>query len=185
MYRGNYLLLFRRSIVLPMALFICVAISGCGPVETDIRGETMGTTYSIKIMKGRFVRTGDLPDQVKSRLQEINASMSTYIEDSEISTFNDSTGKVAFTPSADFLEVMRVAMGIYKQSEGAWDGSLDHLITLWGFGRDGQREQPPTQEEIEASLSLVDFSKISISSDGKLLKNDPRLTIDLASIAKG
>lgn len=185
MYRRNYLLLFRRLIIIPIALLMCVVISGCGTVETDIRGETMGTTYSIKIMKSRFARTSGLSELVKARLQEINASMSTFIKDSEISTFNDSTGKVPFTPSADFLEVMRVATGIYKKSEGAWDGSLDHLITLWGFGRDGEREQPPSQEEIEASLSLVGFSKVSISSDGKLLKNDPQLTIDLASIAKG
>jgi len=185
MYRGNFLLFFRQSIAISIALFICVAISGCGPVEKDIRGLTMGTTYSIKIMKGRFVRTGHLPDLVDARLQEINASMSTYIEDSEISTFNDSTHKVPFTPSADFLKVMQVAMDIHKQSGGAWDGSLDPLVTLWGFGREGQKEQPPAQEEIEANLARVNFGKISITSDGKLIKNDPRLTIDLASIAKG
>lgn len=185
MYRGNIFLFFRRSILISIALFICVAISGCGPLETDIRGETMGTTYGIKIMTGRFVKTGHLPDLVDARLQEINASMSTFIEDSEISKFNDSIGKVPFTPTADFLEVMQVAMDIHKRSGGAWDGSLDPLVTLWGFGREEPKEQPPEQEEIEASLSLVDFSRVSISSDGKFLKNDPRLTIDLASIAKG
>ena len=185
MYRRKSLLFFRRLIATPIVLFICLAISGCGPLETDIRGETMGTTYSIKIMTGRFVKTAHLPDLVDARLQEINASMSTYIEDSEISKFNDSDEKVPFTPTADFLEVMQVAMDIHKRSGGAWDGSLDPLVTLWGFGRDGQKEEPPSQKEIEASLSQVDFSKISISSDGKFLKNDPRLTIDLASIAKG
>ena len=185
MYPGIIFLFFRRSIAISIALFICVAISGCGPLETAIRGETMGTTYSIKIMTGRFVKTGHLPGLVDARLQEINASMSTFIEDSEISKFNASIGKVPFTPTADFLEVMQVAMDIHKRSGGAWDGSLDPLVTLWGFGRDGQKEQPPAQEEIEASLSQVDFSKVSISSDGKFLKNDPRLTIDLASIAKG
>jgi thiamine biosynthesis lipoprotein len=185
MYRGNFLLFFRRSIAITIALFICAVISGCGSVEKEIRGETMGTIYSIKIMTGRFDRTGHLPDLVTARLQEINVSMSTFIEDSEISTFNDSTENVPFTPSSDFLEVMRVAMDIHKRSEGAWDGSLDPLVTLWGFGRDGQKEKPPSQEEIEDSLALVDFSRISISSDGKFLKNDPRLTIDLASIAKG
>ncbi|MFT5697920.1 MAG: thiamine biosynthesis lipoprotein [Desulforhopalus sp.] len=176
---------FRRLVAIPIALFICVALSGCGPVENDIRGETMGTTYSIKIMTGRFDRPDHLSDLVDARLQEINASMSTYIADSEISTFNDSTEKLPFTPSADFLKVMRVAMDIHKRSGGAWDGSLDPLVTLWGFGRDGQKEQPPTQEEIEASLSLVDFNRVSISSDGKFLKDDPRLSIDLGSIAKG
>ena len=185
MYPGNFLLFFRRLIAAPLALFICIAISGCGPLETDIRGETMGTTYSIKIMTGRFVKTGHLPNLVDARLQEINASMSTYIADSEISKFNDSTEKMPFTPSSDFLEVMQVAMDIHKRSGGAWDGSLDPLVTLWGFGRDGQKEQPPSQKEIDASLSQVDFSRVSISSDGQFLKNDPRLTIDLASIAKG
>jgi thiamine biosynthesis lipoprotein len=185
MYQGTFFLFVRRLIAISMALFICLTLSGCGPAETDIRGETMGTTYSIKVMTGRFERTSHLQGLVKKRLQEINASMSTYILGSEISRFNGITDEVPFTPSADFLEVMKVAMDIHNWSEGAWDGSLDPLVTLWGFGRDGQKSEPPSKQEIEASLSRVDFSRVSISSDGKLIKHDPHLTIDLASIAKG
>jgi len=185
MYRRRFVSFFRTLIAVPIALLICLSISGCGQVETDIRGETMGTTYSIKVMTDRFDRTGDLSTLVEARLEEINASMSTYIEDSEISKFNDSPDKVPFTPSADFLEVMKVATDIYTRSGGAWDGSLDPLVTLWGFGREEQTEEPPSQEEIEANLSLVDFSKVLISSDGTFIKTDPHLTIDLASIAKG
>lgn len=185
MYRGDFFIFCRWLATLPIALFISITLSGCGPVETDIRGETMGTTYSIKIMTGRLSRTGHLSGLVDARLEEINASMSTFIDESEISKFNAIVENEPFTPSADFLEVMQVAMDIHKLSGGAWDGSLDPLVTLWGFGRDRQKELLPSPKAIEASLSLVDFRRISISSDGKLLKNDSRLTIDLASIAKG
>ncbi len=185
MYRGLLFLLCRRLVALPTVFLICLSLSGCSPVETVIRGETMGTTYSVKVMTGRWSRTGNLAELVEARLGEINASMSTFIEDSEISRFNGITTTEQFTPSADFLEVMTIAMNIYELSRGAWDGSLDPLVTLWGFGRDGQKEQLPSEEEIEAGMSLVDFSKISISSDGKFIKNISGLTIDLASIAKG
>lgn len=185
MYQRTFRSFLNRVITLFLALFICLVISGCGQVETDIRGEVMGTTYSVKVMTGRFDKTDHLSKLVHERLQEINTSMSTYIQDSEISNFNKSDGKAAFTPSPDFLEVMKVAMDIYKESGGAWDGSVDHLVTLWGFGRDGQIDEPPPEKEVEKGLSLVDFSKISILADGTFLKSDPELTIDLASIAKG
>lgn len=185
MYRGDFFLLCRRSITLPLVFVICVALSGCDPVETDIRGATMGTTYNIKVMTSWLSRTGHLFGLVDARLKEINASMSTFIDESEICRFNDFTPNKPFTPSADFLEVVRMAMDIHKLSGGAWDGSLNPLVTLWGFGREWQKEEIPSQEEIVAGLSLVDFSRISISSDGKLVKNDSRLTIDLSSIAKG
>ena len=185
MYRGAFFIIWNRSITLAFVFFCCLALTGCGRVETVIRGETMGTTYSIKLMTGRWSKTAHLSALIEERLHEINASLSTFIENSEISIFNGLPANEVFAPSADFLAVMRVAQDIYKLSDGAWDGSLDPLIRLWGFGRETQKERVPSPEEITAGLSLVDFSKISISSDGKLSKSESNLTIDLSSIAKG
>lgn len=176
-----------RPLLLLIFLLTVLSLSGCGPAETVIRGETMGTTYAVKVMSGRFTSTDHLHGLIDARLQEINMSMSTYIEDSEISRFNDLTTEAGgqFTPSRDFLTVMRMAMEIHEMSQGAWDGSLDPLVNLWGFGRDGQRESVPSKDEVEKRLAMVDFGKITITPDGQFVKRDARLSISLASIAKG
>jgi len=147
----------------------------------------MGTTYTIKVVSGRFAQTDHLHELIKNRLNEINASMSSYSPESEISVFNTTVfdKNRPFTPSDDFLEVMRLAKNLHQLTDGAWDGSLDPLITAWGFGRDGLSHHPPSEETIKERMELVGFDKVTITADGKLFKKDPRVSIDLASIAKG
>lgn len=163
-----------------------VLLAGCGRVETTLTGKSMGTTYMVKVVADRFARTGHLKALVDERLAAVDQSMSTYLPDSELSRFNalEVAGE-AFAPSPDFLAVMRVAAEIHAATGGAWDGTLDPLITLWGFGREQQSGRVPAPDEIKTRLAQVDFGRIAITADGQLIKGDGRLSLDLASIAKG
>jgi thiamine biosynthesis lipoprotein len=163
-----------------------VLLAGCGRAETTITGHTMGTTYMVKVVGHRFAKTRHLKALIDKRLEAVDASMSTYRSGSEISRFNaqDKAGE-PFVPSKDFLAVMRVAAEIYAATDGAWDGTLDPLITLWGFGREQKSDRLPTPAEIKALLPRVGFDRITITPQGRLVKGDGRLTLDLASIAKG
>jgi thiamine biosynthesis lipoprotein len=180
--------LIRRGILAVLLLggLAIVLLAGCGRVETTITGKTMSTTYMVKVVADRFARTSHLQALIEARLEAVNKSMSNYRPDSELSRFNalDQAGE-PFAPSADFLAVMRAAAEIHSATGGAWDGTLDPLITLWGFGRDQQSGRVPTPGEIETLLARVDFGRIVITPDGQLVKGDGRLSLDLASIAKG
>jgi FAD:protein FMN transferase len=172
-----------RVLVLTMAL-VCTA---CLPQkEMRLAGKTMGTTYHIKVVAGWFTAETDLQARIDQRLAEINRSMSTYDPDSEISRFNRIRKAGApFTPSDDFIAVLRVAAELHRLTEGAWDGTLDPLINLWGFGRKGPTDTLPNEEEIQTALSNVGFDRIRMDASGAIAKQDPAVTLDLASIAKG
>ncbi|MDJ0782146.1 MAG: FAD:protein FMN transferase [Desulfosarcinaceae bacterium] len=174
------------SVARPIAALFLVLLAGCGQVETTITGQTMGTTYMVKVIGHRLAKTRHLKPLIEARLEAVTASMSTYRPESEISRFNaiDRVGE-PFSPSLDFLTVMRVAARIHALTGGAWDGTLDPLITLWGFGRDQQRNRVPTAAEVDALLPRVGFHRIAITATGQLTKLDGRVTLDLASIAKG
>lgn len=154
--------------------------------EVLISGRTMGTTYHITLVTGYFSRTKNLRDKIEERLREINRSMSTYMADSEISRFNQprSAGE-PFHASEDFLKVMTAAQRVYRLTGGAWDGTVNPLINLWGFGPMKKAPKVPPVEEIKKMRRLVGFDKIEISEDGYLIKRNPRVTVDLAAIAKG
>ena len=109
--------------------------------ENLIEGRTMGTTYHITVVGGSFQGVGGLKEKIDARLEEINRVFSTYIKDSEISRFNawNRAGE-KFQVSDDFIKVMQVGRRIYRLSEGAWDGTVNPLVDLWGFG--------PTRREI-------------------------------------
>ncbi|CAB1061117.1 FAD:protein FMN transferase (EC @ FAD:protein FMN transferase (EC, NqrBC-associated [Olavius sp. associated proteobacterium Delta 1] len=154
--------------------------------EHLIQGRTMGTTYHVNVVAGNFQSIAGLKETIDARLVEINGSMSTYQRDSEISRFNDmKQAGQAFEISADFLQVMMTAKTIFELSEGAWDGTVNPLVELWGFGRAGPKRAPPPKQEIAALLNNIGFENIEISQNASLLKKRRSLTLDLSSIAKG
>ena len=123
----------------------------------------MGTTYHIKVVSGYFQSVSGLKEKIEKRLVEINAAMSTYQKDSEISRFNEfnQTGR-KFKISADFYRVMEIAQDIYQLSDGAWDATVNPLVDLWGFGRGGAKNKIPLETEISALLSNIGFENIEI-----------------------
>jgi len=176
---------FTQILAIGMALFIAPTVCEAKR-EHLIKGRTMGTTYLVKIVTADDQGVGRLKNKIDARLTEINNSMSTYKTDSEISRFNElkQTGQ-AFEISDDFYRVMRTASIIFELSEGAWDGTVNPLVDLWGFGRTGRQTNLPQKQQIAELLPEIGFEKIQISTNDVLMKKSKTITLDLSSIAKG
>ncbi|MFH1981218.1 MAG: FAD:protein FMN transferase [Pseudomonadota bacterium] len=170
-------------VVLSLALYL----PACGGrQEVQIAGRTMGTTYHIKVVARKGVDLEGLKRTIDERLEEINRSMSTYRPDSEISRFNAlAEADMPVVVSRDFLTVLTVARRLYEITGGAWDGTLKPVINLWGFGHTNHPHEVPPPEAIAAALADTGFDNIRIHDSGAISKKLPRLTLDLASVAKG
>lgn len=171
-----------------LALVLLVLAVGCsGRREIKLAGQTMGTFYHITVIGGYFTAVAPLQKAIDDRLAEINASMSTYQPDSEISRFNRlHSTDTPFPIDADFQAVMKISRQLYQETNGAWDGTLDPLIDLWGFGRTRRaKDRVPSAEEIQSRLPLVGFDQIHMDAEGRLRKTRPSVSLDLASVAKG
>ena len=146
----------------------------------------MGTTYHIKVVTPFIKNPSDLKHQIENRLKDINQSMSTYIETSEISRFNKSTDTTKqHVISDDFLNVMKMGQKLYLLTGGAWDGTIKPLVDLWGFGAIEKSRRIPDLQKIYKMLKTLGFNQIYITKEGFLQKKIPLITVDLASIAKG
>ena len=177
----KYTKLLAVSIALLFAPALCDAQR-----EHLIQGRTMGTTYHVKVVSGDFEGIAGLKEKIDARLVEINDSMSTYKKESEISRFNDmEQAGQAFEISDDFLRVMMTAKTIFELSEGAWDGTVNPLVDLWGFGRAGRQPIVPPKQKIAALMPEIGFENIQIFPSGTLVKKNKFVTLDLSSIAKG
>jgi FAD:protein FMN transferase len=176
-----------KLITVIFLLFFVFLFAGCGlKKEVEFSGKTMGTTYHIKAVAGLFTNTKELKDQIDTRLEEINKSMSTFRKESEISRFNaHQTVGEKFKISEDFYNVMIVAMAIYQETGGAWDGTVKPLVDLWGFGKSENNYTIPEKSRIAAILSNIGFNNIEIFAGHYLAKKNTAITLDLASIAKG
>ena len=177
----------KLAIRLLWAAFILIWCSGTATArQLFLTGATMGTTYHIKVSTAPDKDGKDLQPSIDQRLKQLNASMSTFQSDSEISRFNRLQDvDTDFAVSADFLAVMLAADAVYRLTDGAWDGTVKPLVDLWGFGPSGPIRAAPSDQAVAAALKKVGFEQIEVSAKGYLKKHLSGVTIDLASIAKG
>jgi thiamine biosynthesis lipoprotein len=173
------------TIIFVLVILFLPATSGAKR-EHLIQGRTMGTTYHITVVSGYFKDIGGLKEKIDARLEEINHVFSTYIKDSEISRFNAlNLANEKFRVSDDFIQVMKVGRKIYQLSEGAWDGTVNPLVDLWGFGPTQRETKMPAASSINGLLQSVGFDRIQIIEPNFILRNSAGVTLDLNSIAKG
>ncbi len=177
-----------RTIVL-IALLIA-ATYACNHNGNDmllISGLTMGTTYSVKIKNdNKTVNNKNMRNDIEKILSEINQSMSTYIEKSELSKINYSKSLGWHTLSDDLFTVIEHANNISKKTNGAFDITIGPLVNLWGFGPNKSENKIPSTESIELVKKDIGYRKILLNkSQKKISKLVPDLYLDLSGIAKG
>jgi FAD:protein FMN transferase len=170
-------------------LAVILLVAGCArqtPVY-KLSGHTMGTTWHMTLM---VPATAGLDEQqlvegTEAVLESVNASMSTYREDSEISRFNASPVGEWFQISADFYQVLSAAMALGWQSNGAYDITVGPLVNVWGFGPGGSVERPPTEQAIQDLMRRVGQDHLRVDGENYRLRKTAAVYLDLSSIAKG
>jgi len=165
-----------------MKVLLLIFILSCSQKKFEVvKGKTMGTTYVAKIKLNK--KNVDFKKGIEKIFHEINAQMSTYLPNSEISKFNKLRSSQPFEISKDFLFVLNQSKMIFDQTDGEFDPSVMPLVNLWGFGP-MKKASIPSQQEINKTLTFVGFKKLLIG-DSKIQKSHPFLELDLSAVAKG
>jgi thiamine biosynthesis lipoprotein len=168
-------------------LLIATALFGCQKAkqETEIAGETQGTTYSVKlVLEGLPVSKKQVENEMTTALARIDASLSNYREDSDISRLNAQETTEWLPISNEIAELIRISHYVYEQSDGCYDLTVKPLFDLWGFSK--HQNKVPSAAEIDALLPHIGMSLLEIDSQQpRIRKKDPKLKIDLSSIAQG
>lgn len=156
-----------------------------------VQGETMGTTYTVKVVADTREEQSEqtraqLQTLVQDRLDAINASMSTYDPNSELSRFNALDANDAFEVSDDLSDVLHIAFEVGEMSEGSLDVTVGPLVDRWGFGPAGELADVPKDSEIDALRRRVGQGHLRFDTTaGSLEKDVVELRVDLSAVAKG
>lgn len=142
------------------------------------KGEAFGTTFSVQFVEEQKF---DFSDSYDSIIRVINASMSTYIKDSDISRIN--MGDTTITVDKHFKNVFTTSKKIYKETNGAFDPTIGILVNAWDFGPEGKVISLDSLK-IDSLLVSVGLDKVELKGDS-IVKNDPKTYIDFNALAKG
>ena len=187
----------KKSKLLKLFLIITLmsVLVGCSNFEKEdslyeINGTTMGTIYSVKIVKSSSGLSDNdykkMENGIEKTLQEVNRQMSTFMDTSEISQFNFLKSNEWYYVSKDFATVLYNALIISKKSDGYFDVTVGSLVNLWGFGPKHNKSIIPTDEEIEKVKQNVGYENIEVQMDPPAVrKTNSQIYCDLSAIAKG
>jgi FAD:protein FMN transferase len=179
-----------RALIASTVLLVAVAIVSLlrpGPhvAELHLSGRTMGTTYSVKYRPGPDAPSLQVIQmEVDALLTGINRTMSTYDRNSELSRFNRMRTTDWVPASASLLAVLKTALEIGSQSEGAFDITVGPLVTLWGFGPEFHPDRIPLEADIAAARARSGPDKLTVG-DTAIRKHRLDVFLDLSGIAKG
>ena len=162
----------------------------------SLRGETMGTTYQIRYSGAE---RSDLKQSIDSLLEIVNLEVSTYIPQSTISRFNQTSDpfSLAYSPITEedstsypnkhFKTNLARSKAIFDQMEGYYDPTVMPLVNYWGFGYTEKRKVTQVDSvKIDSLIALVGFDKIDWNQDANLLEKElPNMQLDFSSCAKG
>jgi thiamine biosynthesis lipoprotein len=180
-------MLIKIRCLITVLLIAFALAAGCqkSARETEVSGEAQGTTYHIKlVLEGVSTPLEEIRNQISSTLAEIDAQMSNYREDSEISRINRLERTTWLLVPKEIAELLVIAHTVYEHSDGCYDLTVKPLFDLWGFS--GHENKVPTQDEIDALLPHVGMQLLEVDAVNKRIrKKDPKLKIDLSSIAQG
>jgi len=165
---------------------LLVFLSGCSNASKEwvrFSGLTMGTVYQItaRCPTGRVHQAA-----IDEELEWVNNVMSTYIPGSTLSRFNDFEIDSWMPVEQELLLVIDAALGLSRDSGGAYDITVGPLVNLWGFGarKTGTGKQPDNFE-IRRALKQVGYSLIEVDRHAVAMRKHRDVYLDLSSIAKG
>jgi thiamine biosynthesis lipoprotein len=147
----------------------------------------MGTSWHVSYveMPGGAVAPAAVEAGIALVLEQVEQSMSTYRDGSEISRFNRASVGDWVPVSPGFLGVLAAALQVGKASEGAYDVTVGPLVDLWGFGATGGPAQVPAPADIAALRDQVGQDQLDVDPAAGRVRKRAVLRLDFSSIAKG
>ena len=170
-----------KGVLLGCSLLFC--LMSCGDqmnswVKNTNTGGALGTSYSIIYLAKDSL---NFQQGIDSVFYAVNASMSTYLPDSDISKINKGDSTVIVDQM--FEEVFTIAKEVYAATDGYFDPTVGVLVNAWGFGPEARIEMDSAS--VKELLNYVGLNKVSLTSSHRIHKDLPQIQLDFNAIAKG
>ena len=166
-----------------MKKLICLAITVlffcCSeeePKNVKLSGPIFGTGFNIQYYSED---NRNYQKEMDSLFEVVNQSLSTYIEDSDISKLNRNE-----ITSIDnhFETVFKASKVIYRQTEGAFDPTIGNVVNAWNFGAETNKFITDSTT-IDSLMRFVGLNKVGLIKNN--IKKPTETYLEFNAIAKG
>ena len=170
----------KRFVVFFLAALLLSA--GCTKARTVQKTESiMGTDVTITVVASTPQEGEAAIDAGMAELRRLDAMMSLYKGDSEITRVNLAAGKHPVRVSPEVIELVQRASEISRLSGGVFDITVGPLVVLWQMRL--KENKIPTNAEIALAMSRVGYRNIVVDEkESTLFLKRPNMIIDVGGM---
>ncbi|MEZ4366738.1 MAG: FAD:protein FMN transferase [Kofleriaceae bacterium] len=179
----------RRSWAWAWALVVAIAaaapVAAAEPHKTVHGAKAMGTTLQLTVWSDDEAEAAAGAQAVIAEFNRLDAMMTTWTPDSEVSRINAAAGKAAVKVSTETVEVLARALEVSRLSKGVFDITVGAFRGLWKFDQDMDGTLPDPAE-VKRRLALVGWRDVVLDKKKRTVKLRKKgMAITLGGIAKG
>ncbi|HKJ54205.1 MAG TPA: FAD:protein FMN transferase [Gammaproteobacteria bacterium] len=142
--------------------------------------ELMGTRITIDLWQDDAALAARCSDRIVAEMQRIEALMSTYRDDSEITRINNEAATKTVEISSEMAHLIERSIHFSKLSGGVFDITYASV----GYAYDYREHKQPSDETVAEKLPAIDYRHIELEGN-RIHFARPGVRIDLGGIAKG
>ncbi len=143
----------------------------------------MGTVFEIVAYDSSVARASLAVDRALDEIVRLDAVMSNFKQDSELSRLNRTAKFRAQTVSTDLYAVIEQALEYSRISGGSFDISVGPLVDLWKAAM-VSNTAPSAAQEAQAR-ACVGYEHIRLTAPNQVMFESSCLRLDLGGIGKG
>jgi thiamine biosynthesis lipoprotein len=148
-------------------------------------GETMGTTWSVRIAVVPGTDLAPLKRGIEAVLARVIDEMSPWEPGSHITRFNTASAGTWHPLPEGFFKVLSAALAWAARTGGAYDPTVGAAVNLWGFGPAPARGTVPDRRSIDDARERGGWRRLALDGPRRSAFQPGGLLLDLSSIAKG
>lgn len=172
----------------PLAALITLVVltggSATPPRSVAFTIRTMGTYGRVVLVTADSAAAAPLTLPALGAFARVDSLMSNWTTTSEIARINRVAGSGPTPVEPEVATVIDTALGLWRESDGAFDITVEPLVRLWGFL--GGTKRVPGDDEIAATLRRVGAGRVRLDAAARTIAfATPDVRIDLGGIAKG
>jgi thiamine biosynthesis lipoprotein len=171
---------------------VCAAAGA--PLAPVARGQTdsifyesrpaMGTTFDIYLYARDAARAAELFTHAFEEIERVEALLSNYRAESELSRLNARAAHEAVTTDPELYALLARSLAFSRLTGGAFDISVGSLMAAWGFFR-GQGHYP-TVDALAHARAQTGWRNVLLDPEQRTVRYlVPGLQLDAGAIGKG
>ena len=165
-----------RKIELMIIGLAVLASCGKQPEKVVLQGLVQGSYYAVTYYDEQ---NRNFQREIDSIFHAVDMSVNLWVDSSIISKVNRNE---EVTLDSIFIDNFNIAQKAALLSDGYFDPTISPIVAAWGFSYKSGDSLTP--QLIDSLRQLVDYRNIRIEN-GKVVKENPAMTLDFNAIAQG